>query len=188
MFTIRFARVFLFFGFLMIGLSPSTGEEPKRMLGEIDARLVRPKVDRFETCELGQLRTMEYVVLYFSAHWDERSKKATPELVDFYHQTRRTHDNFEVVFISADKDEVEMLRYMNGYRMPWVALDFEGRKDVEGILKHAGRAIPCVAVLDTKGKVVAHSFEKGKYQGVLKPMETMKRLLDAQASQLVSMR
>lgn len=158
------------------------------MLTEIDARLVKPKPGKFEVCKPGQLRRMEFVVLYFSAHWDDRSKRATPEVVNFYKTARRKHENFEIVFISSDKNANEMLRYMNGYRMPWLALEFEKRRDVEGLFKHAGRALPCVAVLDARGKVVAHSFENGRYQGVLKPLEAMKRMLESQNSRLVSMR
>ncbi|MEM0896733.1 MAG: thioredoxin-like domain-containing protein [Verrucomicrobiota bacterium] len=184
---LRLRATFITFslGFIC-GLAPAN--ETKQMLAEIEERLVKPKADGFEACEPGTLRSKDFVVLYFSAHWDHRSKEATPELVEFYEQARKKHENFEIVFISSDKDEKEMLRFMNGYRMPWVALNFEKQRDVDGLVKHAGRAIPSVAVLDAEGKLVAHSFEKGKYQGVLKPVEAMKRLLDSRSDRLLSMR
>ncbi|MEM9480733.1 MAG: thioredoxin-like domain-containing protein [Verrucomicrobiota bacterium] len=164
--------------------------ESKQMLAKIEEQLVKPKASGFEACKPGTLRTKDFVVLYFSAHWDHGSKEATPELVEFYEQAKKKHQNFEIVFISSDKDEKEMLRFMNGYKMPWLALKFKKQHDVDGLIKHAGRAIPSVAVLDAEGKLVAHSFEEktGKYQGVLKPVEAMKRMLDSQSNRLVSMR
>lgn len=64
------------------------------------------------------------VGLYFSAHWCPPCRGFTPKLAEFY---KKHHEdkNFEIVFVSSDKNEAEFKEYFN--EMPWLALPFSER-------------------------------------------------------------
>lgn len=149
----------------------------------LSTRLVKPSETGFHSVSLKPTQNPSYLVLYFSAHWCPACKKITPRLVEFYEEQRKRHDNFEFVFVSSDRSEEDMRQYMTGYRMPWAALKFSEKIENKSILKHAGRGIPCIVVVDNNGIVVASSFEDGKYQGPMKPVETLARILDDERAQ-----
>lgn len=46
------------------------------------------------------------ILLYFSAHWCPPCRQFTPMLISFYKQLRLQRGDFEIVFMSRDKDEV----------------------------------------------------------------------------------
>jgi len=64
------------------------------------------------------------VGLYFSAHWCPPCRGFTPELAKFYKKHHESK-NFEVVFISSDRDEQAFKEYYES--MPWLCLDFKQR-------------------------------------------------------------
>ena len=156
--------------------------EAKFDLGrDLANRLVRPEGMEFKPHSLTKSGKIDYYVVYFGAHWCPNSKKFTPKLTEFYREQRAAHRNFEVIFVSADKDEQAMLQYMNGYKMPWPAVKFAGHKEIKSLKALAGRGYPCVALVDAHGKLLAHSDGergKGDYIGPLKPLEKLKAILD----------
>lgn len=76
------------------------------------------KVDIATSCE-GKV-----VGIYFSAHWCPPCRGFTPVLAEFYN-THHEAKNFEIVFVSSDRDTESF----NGYfgEMPWLALSFDDR-------------------------------------------------------------
>ncbi|KAJ9176381.1 hypothetical protein P3X46_011700 [Hevea brasiliensis] len=91
------------------------------------------------------------VGLYFSASWCGPCRHFTPNLVEVYEKLSSKGD-FEVVFISSDRDDESF----NGYfsKMPWLAVPFsdqEIRKRLKELFKVRG--IPSLVILDTDGKV-----------------------------------
>jgi len=72
------------------------------------------------------------VGLYFSAHWCPPCRGFTPDLADFYNQTKqKVGDKLEIVFISSDRTEGDWKGYFS--EMPWLALPFTAR-DVKVIV------------------------------------------------------
>jgi len=63
------------------------------------------------------------VGLYFSAHWCPPCRGFTPKLIEFY--KKMSGKDFEVVFVSSDKDESQFNEYYGS--MPWLALPFINR-------------------------------------------------------------
>ncbi len=98
------------------------------------------------------LSKKKYVVLYYSASWCGPCQKFTPELVKFYEKNKKA--NFEIVFISRDRSEKDMLAYMNSKKMSFPALDFKKIKNFKELEKYSGRGIPHLAVIDENGKAV----------------------------------
>ncbi|MFT4547156.1 MAG: thiol-disulfide isomerase/thioredoxin [Verrucomicrobiales bacterium] len=151
---------------------------------DLRSKLVRPGVMKFDSYRLAKAQSVDYFLVYFGAHWCPNSKKFTPKLTEFYREQRRKYRNFEVIFVSADKDEEAMLHYMNGYKMPWPAVRFGGHKKLKSLTGLAGRGYPCVALVDAKaGKILAHSYgesRKGVYIGPMKPVEALGEILEKQ--------
>ncbi|KAK1303033.1 putative nucleoredoxin 1 [Acorus calamus] len=91
--------------------------------------------------------------LYFSASWCGPCRRFTPKLVEVYNELL-SKDNFEVVFISSDRDE----EAFNGYfsKMPWLAIPFSDASVRDGLKKlFKVRGIPSLVIIDgATGKVL----------------------------------
>lgn len=91
--------------------------------------------------------------LYFSGSWCGPCLRFTPNLVDIYQEISGNNGfDFEVVFISSDRDEESF----NGYfgKMPWLSVPFselETRKSLKDLFKVKG--IPFLVILDQTGRV-----------------------------------
>lgn len=85
----------------------------------------------------------EFVLFYVSAHWCPPCRQFTPKLAQFY---KKVKDVVEVVFLSADHDEVGFASYFES--MPWKAVPFDddGREKLMGSFKVSG--IPRLVVMD----------------------------------------
>jgi len=99
--------------------------------------------------------------IYFSAHWCPPCRLFTPKLVDTYNLAIEEEKDFELVFVSFDRSEEDMLAYMKEANMPWLALPYESdateraktfKNDVLG-----SSGIPLLVILDAEGAVVTQS-------------------------------
>lgn len=97
------------------------------------------------------------VGLYFSAHWCPPCRAFTPQLAEWYKNIKKTDngENFEIVFISSDKDDKSFKEYYE--TMPWLALPFSYRdKKTTLSKKFKVSGIPTLVMLDTKtGKMIS---------------------------------
>jgi len=92
----------------------------------------------------------QVVGIYFSAHWCPPCRGFTPQLAVFYEDLKQANgDQFEVVFVSSDRDPQSWKEYFS--EMPWLALPFEDR-DLKTKLseKFGVTGIPMLIVLDAK--------------------------------------
>ena len=106
----------------------------------------------------------KYLFIYFSAHWCPPCRAFTPRLVEFYNQNAKNGD-FELLFVSSDKDQASMEKYMSETKMPWVGLQLKNQR-TEALQKQFGvDGIPCLVLLDDKDNVLASSFEGQNYLG-----------------------
>ncbi|KAF3431257.1 hypothetical protein FNV43_RR25987 [Rhamnella rubrinervis] len=96
------------------------------------------------------------VGLYFSGSWCGPCRRFTPKLLELYEELA-SKGNFEVVFISSDKDDESFKEYFS--EMPWLAIpftDLETRKRLKELFKVRG--IPNLVIIDENGHV---STEQG---------------------------
>jgi len=90
--------------------------------------------------------------LYFSAHWCPPCRGFTPKLAEWYKKDLQAKD-FEVVFVSSDKDEASFKDYFA--EQPWLALDFGDRKRKEQLSNLFGvQGIPSFVIIDKDGSVI----------------------------------
>lgn len=98
------------------------------------------------------LHGKDCIGLYFSAHWSPPCRAFTPQLAEIYKELKKTK-NFELVFVSSDKDENQFNDYFA--EMPWLALPYNEREK-KGKLssKFKVNGIPCLVLLNADGTVI----------------------------------
>jgi thiol-disulfide isomerase/thioredoxin len=141
----------------------------------LTGKLVVPGEDGFSDYALSS--APDYYAIYFSAGWCGPCHRFTPKLVNFYNQMKPLHGNFEVIFVSNDNNERDMLGYMHELSMPWPAVRFSEIKGLPEIRKYEGDGIPCLVIIDAQGNVVADSYVNGNYVGAEEPMNRLGKLL-----------
>lgn len=93
----------------------------------------------------------KFTALYFSAHWCPPCRLFTPKLVAWYNEFKKSHPNFELVFVSSDRDQAAMDKYIQEANMPWPAVKFDSA-DAEIFRKFSSTGIPYLVLIDENGK------------------------------------
>jgi len=100
--------------------------------------------------------------LYFSAHWCPPCRGFTPKLKEFYIEMQKKDPNFEIIFVSSDKDAAAMKSYYTEDHGSWLALPFDNRKGKDALSKLFGvEGIPTFVIVGPDGKVI-NTDAKGK--------------------------
>ena len=104
------------------------------------------------------LLSRKLIALYFSAHWCGPCRQFTPNLVEFYKQILSYGADWEVVFVSSDRDQKSFSEYYK--EMPWVAIPF-GDQRINSLKKAAQiSGIPTLIFVEpTSGKVIIDELE-----------------------------
>lgn len=133
----------------------------------LGGKLVAAKDKKFSPLPRAQLNGTRFVAFYYSAHWCPPCRGFTPELVTAYKEIKAAHPEFELVFVSSDRDEEAMLGYMSEYGMDWPALRFDQKQTAQVVRrpKHE-RGIPNLVFMDADGKELSVSYTPdGDYRG-----------------------
>lgn len=121
------------------------------------------------------LAGVKYYALYFSASWCGPCRAFTPDLVRAYRELKPAHPEFELIFISEDNSAGDMLAYMREDQMPWLAVKYDRRE--QKMVDYSGPGIPCLVLVDAKGRVLADSYQGETYLGPRQVLETTRRIL-----------
>jgi nucleoredoxin len=105
------------------------------------------------------------VGLYFSAHWCPPCRGFTPVLKQFYADLKAKDPNFEIIFVSSDKSEAEMLSYYQGDHGEYLALPYEN-KAAKGALSKLCEVdgIPSFAIVDFDSGKIVNTSARAKVQ------------------------
>lgn len=115
-----------------------------------------------------------YTVLYFGAGWCPDCRRFSPSLVMAYNHQKESEPRFEVLLLTMDKTENDMLQYMRSERMKWPALAFDKMSQPNDLKKYySHRGIPCLSVIDQKGTVVLQSKSDQDAAEVLKQLKDL---------------
>lgn len=91
--------------------------------------------------------------LYFSALWCPPCVKFTQRLAKIYNNLKEKKEDFEIVFISIDRDE---MGYNECYKsMPWLALPYND-ETIKALLRYFNvQGIPSLVIIGPDGKTVS---------------------------------
>ncbi|KAF7018488.1 hypothetical protein CFC21_031772 [Triticum aestivum] len=92
------------------------------------------------------------VLLYFSAKWCGPCRAFLPTLVDVYNKIKEKNSDFEIVFISSDRDQSSFDDFFSG--MPWLAIPLEDERKAYLKKKFKIRGIPSLVAIGPDGKTV----------------------------------
>lgn len=120
--------------------------------------------------------TTEYFLVLHGAGWCGWCKRLMPDLMTFYEDNSRHADRFEVIYVSADKSEGEMLAYMKEAQMPWPALKFGNHAETAPIVAMTDGATPHVMLVARDGRLLHHGEPIGA-KGATASMQMLRREL-----------
>ncbi len=119
-------------------------EQLIRAVGPVLYRITGEEIDS------RTLAQREYVLLYFSAQWCMPCRSFTPELIEFY-RNQGGGQQFEIILVSHDRSQQEMVEYARESGMPWTVLPFD-RVDSSNLKSAFNvRGIPRLVVLNGDG-------------------------------------
>lgn len=104
------------------------------------------------------LKEADFVLVYFSAHWCPPCREFTPQLKQFY-DAHHEKKKFEVVFMSLDNSEKEMLDYFKEAHADYYCMQYEDTKAMswDWGKKYAFKSIPTLLLFENSSprKLVA---------------------------------
>jgi len=103
-----------------------------------------------ETIEQKQI-----IAIYFEAQWCPVCAQFTPLLISAYEEIGLAGKSFEVVIVSYDDTEEDMLAHMTDAGMTWLAVPFGGGTIEALTQRYAVQFIPTVVVLDSEGNTIS---------------------------------
>lgn len=119
----------------------------------LDGNLVKLDGESLKKFELTE-RPKKFYVFYYTASWCGPCQQFTPSLVDFY--TKHKNENFELVLITADREEGAMEKYAVDKKMPWPQLKFSQSPKFQKEFDQGVTGYPSVIVADLEGKVLGN--------------------------------
>jgi len=98
------------------------------------------------------LANKEIVLFYFSAHWCPPCRQFTPMLKDFYEEAEDA--GVEIVFVSSDRSNEDMLSYMKESHGDWLATEHNSALTNSLKQKYEISGIPTLVVLKKDGSMI----------------------------------
>ncbi|RLN94622.1 hypothetical protein BBJ28_00012139 [Nothophytophthora sp. Chile5] len=100
-----------------------------------------------------KLAGKKVIGFYFSAHWCPPCRQFTPFLCAVYDDMIEEHPEFELVFISSDRDVNQYQEYFN--EMPFLALPYEARAQHQALSNGFGvTGIPMLVFVKGDGTLI----------------------------------
>ena len=91
------------------------------------------------------------VGFYFSAHWCPPCRAFTPSLVKFRNANKK---DFEIVFISSDRNPEAQMSYMKEAYMKWPTMKHRSKEANALAKKYGVRGIPSLIIVGPDGKTI----------------------------------
>lgn len=122
----------------------------EKLIGTEFVKLNSTDKKTLETVGLEQIKNKK-LGFYMSAHWCGPCRTFTPQLTKIYETLKR--DDFEIVFISLDRDEESFKSYL-GEMGNWLAVPFGDKKRAELLKSHFEcQGIPHFVMVDAEDPV-----------------------------------
>lgn len=159
--------------------TPTPTPEPQvtNSVAESFSELVAVDGKKLVPFDPASLKNKKYLAAYYSAAWCGPCRSFTPDLVKWYKRNKSKLDQFDIIFVSADRSAEGMEEYMIEDGMPWPAVPFGSLKPKSPIYGKGGPGIPSLVVFDETGKRVAESYVNGEYVGPRAVLKEFDKLL-----------
>ena len=108
------------------------------------------------------LEGVEFVAIYFSAHWCPPCRNFTPVLSSFYEEVNKDGKKMEIIFVSSDQDDAAFKDYFGS--MPWKACPFEVDRAAIKTL-HGVQGIPMLPLFKVDGTKISDNARGEVSQG-----------------------
>lgn len=164
--------------------APKTNGDPKATIDFLNGSLVRCQNGNLVPVEDDALAKKTLILFYFSAHWCGPCRQFTPRLIDYYKRVVAAHPEVELVFYSFDHSAGEMESYMRETGMPWLAIDYNKRREKQTLSQTAGSAIPALFLVERTGRLLSNAVVDGKYVGPDKVLKDLDGILSGKSTQL----
>jgi len=138
---------------IILALAAGSTLQAKPLADQLGDKLVVHNGKKLEKADSSVIKDKDIIAVYYSAHWCPPCRAFTPKLADFYEDMADKYENFQLVFVSSDKNEKAMAEYMEWGDMEFPAVAFDEKK-ASGLTKHSARGIPYLVVLDQDGKKI----------------------------------
>eukprot|EP01026_Neomeris_dumetosa_P007374 TRINITY_DN1227_c0_g1_i4.p1 TRINITY_DN1227_c0_g1~~TRINITY_DN1227_c0_g1_i4.p1 ORF type:complete len:431 (-),score=78.61 TRINITY_DN1227_c0_g1_i4:452-1744(-) len=137
----------------MVGADPQGKEfpwQPKSLMQLLQGSLVNKAG---ETSDFDENVKGKHLLVYFSAHWCPPCRDFTPQLAEFYRLLQQERQDFEVVYVSGDREEEQFKEYL--MEMPWLAVPYSEEKRRQELSQFFEvESIPTLVVIAPDGRVL----------------------------------
>jgi nucleoredoxin len=158
-----------------IATERSQKARPNKIAHALYGKLVGVRDGVVDSLALDHLADTRVYAIYYSASWCGPCRAFTPQLVANYDEIKTIHPEFEVIFVSADRDEKSMQRYMIDAAMPWAALRYKDVRSDSTLAAYRESGIPNLVFINAHGEVLSKSFdEEGNYLGPRKVLSDIR--------------
>jgi len=140
------------------GVNASRG----KMADILDGKLVRLNGDQLAPVSARDLAHVRVFGLFYSAMWCGPCRKFSPTLVNAYKRLKQQYgDQFELIMVSRDRDEFNMLNYMRSDDMPWPTVKYGVQ--VEELKRYSPDGIPWLVAINSAGEPMTKNGLDRKY-------------------------
>nr|CCA23807.1 nucleoredoxin putative [Albugo laibachii Nc14] len=130
----------------------------------------------------GTLQNKKIIGLYFSGHYCPPCRKFTPVLAEAYTKIRGDHDDFEIIFVSSDREEDQFKLYYE--EMPWLALPYSRRGIKSSLCVLFGvKIVPTLVFLNEQGELLEAQGRRFVEDHAANPAEIRESLLSRKGTE-----
>lgn len=141
--------------------APPPAQNQRPMLEQLGGKLVHLEGDELKNFDSHRLKDVRVYAIFCAAMWSAPSRQFTPKLVEYYKRVKAKHPDFELIFVSGDRDEFNMATYMRTQKMPWPALRYGTQAELQKA--YCGDTIPWLACIGSNGEALTTNAVDKKY-------------------------
>ena len=138
----------------------------------LEGKLVKLENGSLRPYSADELKRVKIFAFYYSAFWCGPCRQFTPNLIEYYKRVKAQHPEFELIFVSSDKDAAGMSSYMEKMGMPFPAVKFEEIAK-SPVRQYSGRSIPWLVLVNASGAPISSNAKTKQY---VSPIEILNGL------------